>query len=109
MNKRIPRVLLVDDDHATAEILAETFKLAGVDVIIAYDAKDAIQTYLNMHPDIVFADYIMPEIDGIQLMKALKALEPKLPFVIFSGYHDKLIKDLENESVKPEATCENHS
>jgi CheY-like chemotaxis protein len=102
--KKSPYVLLVDDDKTTAEILAETFTSAGAEVAIAHDAKEAILSYLNKRPDIVFSDYIMPEIDGVQLMKSLKALEPKLPFVLFSGYHDKLIKELEKETVKPEAT-----
>lgn len=104
MNNKPIRALVVDDEELIAELLAETLRASGVEVTTAFDAKDALQTYLNMLPDIVFSDYIMPDIDGIQLMKSLKAIEPKLPVVLFSGYYEKLLKAVEKESVKPEAT-----
>ncbi|MBC8278033.1 MAG: response regulator [FCB group bacterium] len=97
------RILLVDDDENTADLLAETFKDIGADVIVAYDGKDAIQTYLNFQPDIVFSDYLMPEIDGIMLFKAIKALNPDLPFVLFSGYHDKLVNEVKAAGIEPDA------
>lgn len=104
MNNKPIRALVVDDEELIAELLAETLRASGVEVTTAFDAKDALQTYLNMLPDIVFSDYIMPDIDGIQLMKSLKAIEPKLPVVLFSGYYEKLLKAVEKESIKPEAT-----
>jgi len=97
------RILLVDDDENTADLLAETFKDIGAEVIVSYDGKDAIQTYLNFHPDIVFSDYLMPEIDGIMLFKAIKALNPDLPFVLFSGYHEKLVNDVKAAGIEPDA------
>lgn len=97
------RILLVDDDENTADLLAETFRDIGADVIVAYDGKDAIQTYLNFMPDIVFSDYLMPEIDGIMLYKSIKALNPDLPFVLFSGYYDKLVNEVEAANIEPDA------
>lgn len=97
------RILLVDDDENTADLLAEAFRSIGVEVIVAYDGKDAIQTYLNFRPDIVFSDYLMPDINGIMLFKAIKALKPDLPFVLFSGYHQKLVNDVKAAGIEPDA------
>ena len=97
------RVLIVDDDETTAELLAQICEEMGTEVFIAHGGKDALQTYLNFHPHIVFSDYIMPDIDGIMLMKSLKALNPDLPFVLFSGYYSKLETDIQKETVKPDA------
>ena len=97
------RILLVDDDENTADLLAEAFRSIDVEVIVAYDGKDAIQTYLNFRPDIVFSDYLMPDINGIMLFKAIKALNPDLPFVLFSGYHEKLVRDVKAAGIEPDA------
>ena len=44
------RVLLVDDDETTAEMLAQICEGLGAEVFIAYGGKDALQTYLNSNP-----------------------------------------------------------
>ena len=102
-NQGTVRILLVDDDENTADLLAEAFRSIDVEVIVAYDGKDAIQTYLNFRPDIVFSDYLMPDINGIMLFKAIKALNPDLPFVLFSGYHEKLVRDVKAAGIEPDA------
>ena len=97
------RVLLVDDDETTAEMLAQICEGLGAEVFIAYGGKDALQTYLNSNPHIIFSDYIMPDINGIMLMKSIKALNPNLPFVLFSGYFSRLEAAIRKETIKPDA------
>ena len=97
------RVLIVDDDDATADLLADTVRQMGVEAFTAYDGRQAMLTFLQKEPDIVFCDYLMPDIDGIMLMKSIKALNPRLPFILISGYYERLVNDLKSAKIEPEA------
>ena len=98
------KVLLVDDDALIIELLRNTMQAIGVDIILtATDSKVALELFERKKPDIVFTDYIMPEFDGVELLKAIKKLDNKVPVVLFTGYFDQLlIRDLFKGDVKPE-------
>ena len=97
------RVLIVDDDDTTAELLADTIHELGVETFIAFDGKQAMMSYLQNEPDIIFCDYLMPEIDGIMLLKSIKALNSRIPFVLISGYYERLVNDLKTAKIEPDA------
>ncbi len=97
------RVLIVDDDDTTAELLAETVRELGVETFIAYDGKQAMMSYLQNEPDIIFCDYFMPEINGIMLLKSIRALNARIPFILISGYYERLVNDLKTAKIEPDA------
>lgn len=101
-NKPI-KALIVDDEESIIDLLSEILRKIGLNTIIsAYSGKSALMLFLDEKPDIVLCDYLMPEINGIMLLKAIKALDSEVPVVLFTGYYKELMKKLEQEEIKPD-------
>ena len=68
------KVLVVDDSCDSADMLAFMVRMAGHETAVAYDAHTALETARSWLPDAVFLDIGMPEIDGCELARRLRAL-----------------------------------
>ncbi|MGD9617757.1 MAG: adenylate/guanylate cyclase domain-containing protein [Alphaproteobacteria bacterium] len=75
-----PLVLIVDDMADNLEILQLRLESRGYEVISAGDGEAALATIRDRRPDLVLLDIMMPKLDGIATVKALKA-DPSLPFI----------------------------
>ena len=65
------RVLLLDDDHFTLEVMADMLdELGSFEVLCETDAKRALLTLAAEHPAILICDLSMPDMDGIEFMRA---------------------------------------
>ena len=69
------RILAVDDDAMSLKILERTLSKAGHQVATARDGKEALQIALETNPEVVIADWMMPQLDGIELCKSLRRIE----------------------------------
>ena len=68
------RVLIVDDDAPFLELLQRCFAKANFDVILASNGVDALKILLASEPlDLVLSDFMMPEVNGIELVRHVKA------------------------------------
>jgi CheY-like chemotaxis protein len=68
------RVLIVDDDAPFLELLQLYFAKANFDVILASNGADALKILFESEPpDLVLSDFMMPEVNGIELVRHLKA------------------------------------
>jgi glycosyltransferase involved in cell wall biosynthesis/ActR/RegA family two-component response regulator len=91
-------VLLVDDDPDVLE-LTRIFLERDPDLIIdsCSSAKEALQKLNHKIYNVIVSDYVMPEINGIQLLKTLKFQGIETPFIIFTGHgNDQLAKEVLN-------------
>ena len=69
------KIILVVDDSASARLIVrETLRAAGYEVIIAVGGEEALLYARDHHVDLVLADLHMPRMDGIALVKELRAL-----------------------------------
>ncbi len=66
-------VLTVDDSRTIREMVSFTLKGAGFDVIEAEDGKLALQAVANKKPDLIITDLNMPNMDGLTLIRELRA------------------------------------
>lgn len=66
------KVLIVDDDRALTDMLAELLQSEGLDCIVANSGKDALRLEQEAHPDLVILDVMMPEDDGISTLRSLR-------------------------------------
>ena len=68
-----PKVLVVDDEVSTLEALARALSSAGLQVITLSDSLDMVQTLHSQQPDVVVLDAHMPLMDGLDLIKWMRA------------------------------------
>ncbi len=84
------RILHVDDEPGDLEIMRILMKRdvkEDFDIVGVTEAKKALEKLESEHFDIVVADYLMPGMDGLELLDALKKSEKHahLPFILFTG------------------------
>lgn len=81
------RVLVVDDDPTICELLAMTLGVEGFDVETAYDGAEALARIAADPPDVMIADVMMPELDGRDLTRRIRAnpAVQDLPIILCSA------------------------
>jgi CheY-like chemotaxis protein len=89
--RRQPRVLVVDDERAFADLLATFLEEEGYDVDRAYDGEEALQILRSDElPDLVLSDVMLPKMSGTDLLAVARQLyrPEQLPFVLLSAGPD---------------------
>lgn len=82
------RILVADDDDLVRQLLTRYLTGQGMEVDTARDGQEALELF-SRHPfDLVISDLRMSGIDGLQLLHAIKGLNPRVPFIFISGYGD---------------------
>lgn len=80
--------LVVEDEVVANDLLSSTFKNFFGEVTSAYNSVEALRMYEKVNPDIVFVDIIMPEIDGIELARRIRAINPNQIIIVISASND---------------------
>jgi len=86
MTKPRLKILLVDDDTSILELLADLIAIFGHDYDTAKDGVEAIAKLKQETFHIVLTDMIMPNIDGMELLKYINANYPKIKVMVVTGY-----------------------
>jgi DNA-binding NtrC family response regulator len=81
--------LFVDDDQPVLAVIAEALSARGFRVLAADNADDALRLLAQEHVDVLFADVVMPGINGIELAKRAKLLRPDLKVLLETGYFSR--------------------
>jgi PAS domain S-box-containing protein len=86
------RVLLVDDEDTVAGFMRERLQGWGLDVTALSSAAEARELFARAPGDfdMVVTDYAMPRMNGLDLARALRAVRPALPLILYSGYADSI-------------------
>lgn len=79
------RVLIVDDDEMDRLFNRRVLEKAGHELFFAKNGEEAYRLYLRMGIQVVVTDLAMPHVDGIELIKELKALFPDAAVIAVSG------------------------
>jgi len=66
-------ILIVDDDQRLRRMLQRTLVYEGFDVEVAADGRTALDRVDACHPDLIVLDWMMPELDGIEVIRQLRA------------------------------------
>jgi signal transduction histidine kinase/ActR/RegA family two-component response regulator len=96
--RRKVRVLVVDDEAAVREVLAEALKTEGCEVVAAENGQIALTLY-DAHRgefDAVFTDIGMPEMNGWELATAIRRRSETVSLAIISGWADAISRDTRN-------------
>ncbi len=78
-------ILLIDDDDAARNVFASVLKRASHDVTSVADGKDAIAQLGSGRFDVILTDFILPDVDGLEIITAAKSLQPDARIVAMSG------------------------
>jgi len=89
------RLLVVEDDIDFADTLAEVFSAAGYRVKTAGDGRQGLSLCKQWRPHIVITDMVMPELEGLGLIRALEDEAEKPTIVAISGGGQKVIEEKE--------------
>jgi two-component system, NarL family, invasion response regulator UvrY len=91
-------VLIVDDDHGFRTGLRTLFEeLGGFDNCVeAANASEALDKIKQISPNLAVVDFSIPDMNGLQLVRQLKALEPALPIFILTADYSV---DIEKEAL----------
>ncbi len=81
------KILVVDDEPELIQLLAIFLNTAGFEVIGAHDGPQALQMLQQTRPDLVICDMVMPGMDGIATVQAIRQATPNnsLPIIMLSA------------------------
>lgn len=108
------RLLIVDDDPDIRQVLQDRLESLGYTVETAGNALEALLAMHKMLPTGILLDFMLPAIDGLEVLREVRRLYPMLPVVIITankderfsalamaaGADDVLLKPVENEQFK---------
>jgi len=111
--ERPPRVLVVEDDDAIAQVLQRSLRMEGYEVRIAGDGQTALDAVHGFLPDLVILDLGLPGMDGIEVAKRLRTSDDDVPILVLtardavesrvegldSGADDYLVKPFERQEL----------
>lgn len=83
------KILVVDDEKEIVDFLEKFLERFNIAVVTATTAGQALELYKEHLPEFVFLDIQMPDMDGVSLLKELKALNPKIKAIMITGKEEK--------------------
>lgn len=88
--KKLRKILLVDDEIGFAELLRDLLRMDGYEVEVANDGQEGLDKVEKFTPDIIISDIVMPGLSGFEMFKKVKAnpKTAKVPFLFITGFQD---------------------
>lgn len=79
------RVLLVDDEPALTNLLKMALHYEGWEIEVARDGQEAIAKYASFEPDLLVLDIMLPDIDGLQILRTIRESETYTPTLFLTA------------------------
>jgi DNA-binding NtrC family response regulator len=80
-----PTLLIVEDDPNVGESIRLLLKKRGFSILLASNGKEALQVFRHEMVDLVITDLVMPKMDGMALLEAIKKLKPETEVIVISA------------------------
>ena len=92
MTQAGPKILIIEDEAAVRIALADNLKVEGYEVIACEDGFKGLEEYKNQNPDLVILDVMMPKIDGIEVLRQIRALKAITPVIMLTAKSEEVDK-----------------
>lgn len=79
------RLLLIEDDEQVAEVLSDAFGSQGHETAIRHTGEDGLVYLSHERPDVVVLDIRLPKLNGVAVLRQIRASDPSLPVIIMTG------------------------
>jgi DNA-binding response OmpR family regulator len=86
-----PKLLLIDDEPALADYLAEAARACGFEPILTSDDRLFRDSFVEERPDVVALDLGMPGMDGVELLRFVADQDFRGPVLIISGFDRRVL------------------
>lgn len=100
------KVLIADDDLLIRTILTDMLGELGHTVVAARDGAEALELYGKEKPDAVLLDFLMPKMNGMDAMKAIRQQGGGTPIVMLTAISDRSVRAVEPGAEQPDAFLE---
>lgn len=77
-------ILVVEDNKALRILIKKGLEREGFTIKTAPDGKKGLSAVKEEHPDLIISDVIMPEMDGLELLKKVRKKDPLIPFILLT-------------------------
>lgn len=81
-------LLIVDDEEGIRLLYQEEFEEEGYTVSVARNGDEALEKFNQTPPDLVILDINMPGMNGIEVLRRMKEINPDLPVILSSAYQE---------------------
>ena len=81
----MPKVLVVDDDIKLLKMLKRTMVFENLDVLTATNGREALEVVQQEAPDLLIVDWMMPEMDGLELIQHLRDANNRMPILMLTA------------------------
>jgi len=81
-------ILYVEDDKTTQELIQEILLSSCNEVYVADNGEEGLALYKEKKPDIVLSDIAMPKMDGLEMSKAIKEINPNQAIALFTAFSE---------------------
>ena len=83
-------ILVVEDEEPLQLVLRDVLKVEGYDVIEAKNGIEGLEMSLKEHPDLILLDILMPKMDGLEMLKNLRADDwgRRVPVIVLTNLSD---------------------
>ena len=88
------RVLVVEDDEATAYALRDGLEYEGYSVLVATDGQRAVRLVEEEHPDLILLDVMLPEMSGLDVCKQIRSNSNDVPIIMLTARGQEVDKVL---------------
>jgi two-component system cell cycle sensor histidine kinase/response regulator CckA len=87
-----PTVLLVDDEFVVRKSLAAALERSGYSVVVAHGGVEGLHRFAQNRDKIqlIIADIVMPDLDGLSMVKVIRRENPQIKVLFITGHKDKV-------------------
>jgi len=85
-----PHILLVDDNRDGLIVRRSLLEELGYEVVVAGNGEEGLKLYAGAHFDVVVTDFRMPRMNGMELIKGIRKIDPRARVILLSGFVEPL-------------------